>query len=285
MLSLHIAFSEGGLTEDAAEVPATDNATSQQVTDVTLLAIPDDLSPSSSSTVSASSTTTAAVGSNTSFVEYCVSHSLFPDLAEKPLGKLSRHKQKKRISSPAPAVSKRSSKVGKSHDRIKHRHSASASSAGESGLSRYAAKVKSKLTGRGKSGQMVHAKFAQDESACGPPPPPPQPLNIDLDMPVDPNEPRYCICQRVSFGEMIGCDDEEVCPVELEPPKNGTPGQNHVTTQRTNQNLVLFCLLRFLSFCCIQCQFEWFHKECVGFPNVGPDEKWYCPECRKKHPI
>lgn len=24
----------------------------------------------------------------------------------------------------------------------------------------------------------------------------------------DPNEPKYCYCQRVSFGEMIACDNE-----------------------------------------------------------------------------
>jgi len=30
-----------------------------------------------------------------------------------------------------------------------------------------------------------------------------------LDMPVDPNEPTYCLCQ-VSYGEMIGCDNPDV---------------------------------------------------------------------------
>jgi len=34
-----------------------------------------------------------------------------------------------------------------------------------------------------------------------------------LDMPVDPNEPTYCICHQVSYGEMIGCDNPE-CPIE-----------------------------------------------------------------------
>ncbi|XP_048580525.1 inhibitor of growth protein 4 [Nematostella vectensis] len=34
-----------------------------------------------------------------------------------------------------------------------------------------------------------------------------------LDMPVDPNEPTYCICHQVSYGEMIGCDNME-CPIE-----------------------------------------------------------------------
>ena len=31
-----------------------------------------------------------------------------------------------------------------------------------------------------------------------------------LDMPVDPNEPTYCSCHQVSYGEMIGCDNPDV---------------------------------------------------------------------------
>jgi hypothetical protein len=27
---------------------------------------------------------------------------------------------------------------------------------------------------------------------------------------VDPNEPRYCLCNQVSYGEMVGCDNAEV---------------------------------------------------------------------------
>lgn len=34
-----------------------------------------------------------------------------------------------------------------------------------------------------------------------------------LDMPVDPNEPTYCICHQVSYGEMIGCDNID-CTIE-----------------------------------------------------------------------
>lgn len=34
-----------------------------------------------------------------------------------------------------------------------------------------------------------------------------------LDMPVDPNEPTYCLCNQVSYGEMIGCDNPD-CPIE-----------------------------------------------------------------------
>ncbi|ELU06105.1 hypothetical protein CAPTEDRAFT_227494 [Capitella teleta] len=42
------------------------------------------------------------------------------------------------------------------------------------------------------------------------------PINISLshpsdvlDMPVDPNEPTYCLCHQVSYGEMIGCDNPD----------------------------------------------------------------------------
>lgn len=33
------------------------------------------------------------------------------------------------------------------------------------------------------------------------------------DMPVDPNEPTYCLCHQVSFGEMIACDNPD-CSTE-----------------------------------------------------------------------
>lgn len=36
---------------------------------------------------------------------------------------------------------------------------------------------------------------------------------FDQDMPVDPNEPTYCVCHRVSFGEMVCCDAPD-CPTE-----------------------------------------------------------------------
>uniref|UniRef100_A0A8B9L5L3 Inhibitor of growth protein n=1 Tax=Astyanax mexicanus TaxID=7994 RepID=A0A8B9L5L3_ASTMX len=39
-----------------------------------------------------------------------------------------------------------------------------------------------------------------------------QPSDV-LDMPVDPNEPTYCLCSQVSYGEMIGCDNAD-CPIE-----------------------------------------------------------------------
>lgn len=36
-----------------------------------------------------------------------------------------------------------------------------------------------------------------------------------LDMPVDPNEPTYCLCHQVSYGEMIGCDNPDVSIIVL----------------------------------------------------------------------
>lgn len=36
---------------------------------------------------------------------------------------------------------------------------------------------------------------------------------LAVDMPPDPNEPKYCTCHQVSFGEMIACDNKD-CPVE-----------------------------------------------------------------------
>ncbi|KAI0504722.1 hypothetical protein KFK09_015675 [Dendrobium nobile] len=38
-------------------------------------------------------------------------------------------------------------------------------------------------------------------------------LNIDLELPVDPNEPTYCFCKQVSFGEMVACDNPD-CKIE-----------------------------------------------------------------------
>lgn len=34
-----------------------------------------------------------------------------------------------------------------------------------------------------------------------------------LDMPVDPNEPTYCLCHQVSYGEMIACDKMDVSSI------------------------------------------------------------------------
>ncbi|XP_064398780.1 inhibitor of growth protein 5-like isoform X2 [Halichondria panicea] len=85
-----------------------------------------------------------------------------------------------------------------------------------------------KRTGGSESSGGVRKKKALSVSVDDPEPgPPTTPLSAGaigailpstnptdvLDMPVDPNEPTYCLCHQVSFGEMIGCDNAD-CPIE-----------------------------------------------------------------------
>ncbi|XP_022162334.1 inhibitor of growth protein 4-like [Myzus persicae] len=37
--------------------------------------------------------------------------------------------------------------------------------------------------------------------------------SVYADMPIDPNEPTFCLCNQVSFGEMIGCDNPD-CAID-----------------------------------------------------------------------
>ncbi|KAE8685590.1 PHD finger protein ING1 [Hibiscus syriacus] len=39
------------------------------------------------------------------------------------------------------------------------------------------------------------------------------PIGMELDLPVDPNEPTYCMCNQVSYGEMVACDNPN-CKIE-----------------------------------------------------------------------
>ncbi|MBN3298511.1 ING5 protein, partial [Amia calva] len=71
-----------------------------------------------------------------------------------------------------------------------------------------------------------------------------------LDMPVDPNEPTYCLCHQVSYGEMIGCDNPDVSQKVY-----------HVTNMT-------------FSPCFCQCPIEWFHFACVDL-TTKPKGKWY----------
>ncbi|OQR72716.1 inhibitor of growth protein 3-like, partial [Tropilaelaps mercedesae] len=53
----------------------------------------------------------------------------------------------------------------------------------------------------GLAGQGKKRKSARQQEAVSP---------VDA---IDPDEPTYCLCEQVSFGEMIGCDNEE-CAIE-----------------------------------------------------------------------
>ncbi|OIV98674.1 hypothetical protein TanjilG_23966 [Lupinus angustifolius] len=35
------------------------------------------------------------------------------------------------------------------------------------------------------------------------------PTGVEIDLPVDPNEPTYCLCNQVSYGEMVACDNND----------------------------------------------------------------------------
>ncbi|KAL7417147.1 hypothetical protein BDY24DRAFT_376838 [Mrakia frigida] len=83
-------------------------------------------------------------------------------------------------------------------------------------------------------------------------------------MAVDPNEPRYCYCQNVSYGQMIGCD---VRSAQLRSPSS---------TDTTFADWLI--LPSFLGLQNDECPSEWFHLQCVGMdtPVVG---KWFCRDC------
>jgi hypothetical protein len=81
----------------------------------------------------------------------------------------------------------------------------------------------------------------------------PEPQEEDI----DPDEPHYCICDDVSFGGMISCD-------------------NNVSTLRRRDNTNTNDQ---------QCEKEWFHLDCVGMTEKDiPSRraKWYCPDCREQ---
>ena len=87
----------------------------------------------------------------------------------------------------------------------------------------------------------------------------------------DPNEPKYCICNQVSYGDMIGCDNEDVRRF-VEP-----SFPTFVPCYRgTRSSLISFCV-----FYSSQCKIEWFHYPCVGIIAPAPDE-WQCPDCTEQ---
>ncbi len=55
----------------------------------------------------------------------------------------------------------------------------------------------------------VTRKVEQRERSLSPADHPGGPGNMEI----DPDEPTYCLCDEVSYGEMIGCDND-LCPIE-----------------------------------------------------------------------
>lgn len=86
-------------------------------------------------------------------------------------------------------------------------------------------------------------------------------------MPVDPNEPVYCLCKRVSFGQMVRARALAVCCALLCVGVPSLVGSRAPRVQVGCDN--------------DDCDIEWFHYECVGLQGA-PKGKWYCPTCRRK---
>ncbi|XP_038882147.1 PHD finger protein ING1-like [Benincasa hispida] len=62
--------------------------------------------------------------------------------------------------------------------------------------------------GRGgckKNGQAAAATVATESSTAT------TPTGMELELPIDPNEPTYCLCNQVSYGEMVARDNPNVC--------------------------------------------------------------------------
>ena len=79
--------------------------------------------------------------------------------------------------------------------------------------------------------------------------------------PIPLDEARYCLCNRVSFGTMIECDNADVSSLLPTLPY----GVILAADMGYSQN----------------CKAEWFHLECVGLSDIpARTTKWYCPDCR-----
>lgn len=66
----------------------------------------------------------------------------------------------------------------------------------------------------------------------------------DVDEPIDPNEPRYCICNQVAYGTMVACDNKG-CPYEwyhcecvgiTDPPKGKWYCPQCITTMKSRRS-------------------------------------------------
>ena len=67
---------------------------------------------------------------------------------------------------------------------------------------------------QGRAKRSLDGKLKAKASVCPPIDSAPAQLPAGfIEMKVDPNEPTYCFCNRVSFGEMVACDGDD-CPWE-----------------------------------------------------------------------
>ncbi|KAJ3249278.1 Inhibitor of growth protein 5 [Chytriomyces hyalinus] len=86
------------------------------------------------------------------------------------------------------------------------------------------------------------------------------------DLPIDPNEPRYCTCNGVSWGDMIGV-------------KFSFSLLFHSLPHRLCDLTISTCFYR--RFSGNSCEIEWFHYACVGLTEKV-EGSWFCPQCRER---
>ncbi|KAI5649926.1 hypothetical protein M9H77_35931 [Catharanthus roseus] len=125
--------------------------------------------------------------------------------------------------------------------------------------------VKSGRSGEGGRGGRKKTRLSAAAAASAASTAATNPSGMDLDLPVDPNEPTYCTCNQVSFGEMIACDNPGVRI------SNCIPFNNFISF---DFNIPLHITKLVLA----QCKIEWFHIGCVGLKE-SPKGNWYCPDC------
>jgi len=122
---------------------------------------------------------------------------------------------------------------------------------------------------------------------------------------IDPDEPRYCLCNRVSFGTMICCDNADVSRTESTPSSEpsdittaittttpiptATPAHHNTRSTRSNKRRKVMHdddddddgHKKLTGSRAQNCKQEWFHLDCVGLSGIpARTTKWYCPECR-----
>lgn len=69
------------------------------------------------------------------------------------------------------------------------------------------------------------------------------------------DDERYCFCNQVSFGEMVGCDNgkKDVC-------------------------------WEFYSYTSEQCPYQWFHLACIGLTEA-PSDEFICSFCQQQDSV
>lgn len=151
------------------------------------------------------------------------------------------------------------------------------------GMRKAAPRKKSRAGNKGATAVTAAASKPEAAAAAG------EALEVEVDDEgnlIDPDEPRYCLCNRVSFGTMIQCDNLDVSLFFSSLRSSFSPpallhGDSNCGGLGFSCCLVWLANGRGLG-ALQNCKGEWFHLECVGLADIpARTTKWYCPDCRK----